>query len=95
MTPELQVIEGSKAERLLADETLSKAFTDVENAIVERWKAAPLRDKDGAHELRVMVKLLGDVRACLEMAVQNGKLAAEELRLSKEKPARWWAINRG
>ena len=95
MTPEAQVIEGSKAERLLNDETLTKAFADVESAIVDKWKAAPLRDRDGAHELRLMMKLLSDVRASLEVAVQNGKLAAAELKMTKEKPTRWWAINRG
>jgi len=95
MSLETQVFEGSRAQRLLDDETLTKAFDDVEAAIVDRWKTVPLRDKDAAHELRLMLKLLGEVRASLELAVQNGKLAAAELKMQKEKPPKWWAINRG
>jgi hypothetical protein len=93
VTLEADVIEGRKAQALLEDPTLKKAFDDVDTAIVDRWKAAPLRDADGAHELKLMHKLLWDVWANLELSVSNGKLAAEELKRSKEKPTRWWAIN--
>lgn len=94
MSLDSDVYEGSKAEKLLNDEMLMKAFSDVEQAIVDKWKSSPIRDKEGAAELRLMVKLLNDVKANLELAVHNGKLAAEELRQQKDKP-KWWAINRG
>lgn len=70
---------GAKAERLLNDPTLSEAFDLVRVAIVDQWAACPIRDKDGAHELKLMLKLLGDVRANLERAIADGKLAAVEL----------------
>ena len=70
---------GVKAERLLNDDTLTKAFEDVRAAIYSQWEAAPIRDHEGAHELKLMLKLLGDVRANLEHAVQDGKIAATEL----------------
>lgn len=71
---------GAKAEKLLKDPILDEAFSLVRNAIIERWEATPMRDRDGAHELKLMLKLLGDVRANLEQAVADGKLAAAELK---------------
>jgi hypothetical protein len=71
---------GIKAERLLKDPTLNEAFDLVAKAIHERWEQCPIRDRDGAHELKLQLKLLGDVRANLEQAVSDGKLAAMELR---------------
>ena len=70
---------GAKAERLLADPLLVEAFDCVAQAIHEAWADCPLRDKEGAHELKLQLKLLGDVRANLERAVADGKLAAAEL----------------
>lgn len=70
---------GQRAERLLNDETLRKAFDDVAAAIHAQWERCPIRDLEGAHELKLMLKLLTDVRANLERAVSDGKLAAAEL----------------
>ena len=58
---------------------LTEAFTLVAQAIHEAWEACPLRDTDGAHVLKLQLKLLGDVRANLEQAVTDGKLAAAEI----------------
>lgn len=79
MSLQSDVDRGTKAARLIADETLQKAFADVAEAIHQSWESAPLRDHEGAHELKLMLKLLGDVRANLEHAVQDGKIAAAEL----------------
>ena len=72
---------GARAEKLLNDSMLAEAFDLVAKAIHERWAECPLRDKEGAHELKLQLKLLGDVRANLERAVSDGKLAAAELKL--------------
>jgi hypothetical protein len=71
---------GIKAEKLIKDPILDEAFSLVRSAIIEKWEMTPLRDRDGAHELKLMLKLLGDVRANLEQAVVDGKLAAAELK---------------
>ena len=71
---------GVKAEKLLNDSMLAEAFDLVRQAIHEKWEGSPMRDRDGAHELKLMLKLLGDVRANLEQAVTDGKLAAAELK---------------
>lgn len=80
MSLQSDVDRGQHAERLLKDPLLSQSFELVREAIIAKWEATPLRDRDGAHELKLMLKLLGDVRANLEQALTDGKLAAEELR---------------
>lgn len=92
MNLESDLERGERARRLLTDPLLSQAFTDVRGAIIDRWENTPLRDKDGAHELKLMLRLLRDVQANLEQAVQNGKLAAAELnQLNRRElsPAEW------
>lgn len=74
---------GAKAEKLLADPMLVEAFDCVARAIHERWETCPLRDHDGAHELKLQLKLLNDVRANLEQAVADGKLAAAALKIQR------------
>lgn len=78
---------GDRAAKLLGDPVLSDAFAAVDKAIHDKWAATPLRDKDAAHELRLMLKLLRDVRANLEAAVNDGKV--EALRIEQEKTRRF------
>lgn len=96
MSLEVDVERGRKADRLLQDPMLNEAFDLVHQAIHERWEACPLRDRDGAHELRLQLKTLNDVRANLEQAIQDGKLAAAELKTQNEplSPAQWRAATR-
>ncbi len=83
--PHAQMLAGAKAQRSLDDPGLMKAFADVEAAITARWASSPLNDRDGQFHLRLMLKLLGDLRANLECAVADGKLAAEELRITEQR----------
>ena len=70
---------GQKAARLLADAVFIEAFDAVKAAIHQKWEESPIRDTEGQHELRLMLKLLGDVRAYLETAVTDGKIAVDEV----------------
>jgi hypothetical protein len=51
----------------------------VAKAIHEAWEACPVRDTEGQHVLKLQLKLLGDVRANLEQAITDGKLASIEV----------------
>lgn len=70
---------GARAARLIADEAFRDAFDAVRNGIIERWEACPVRDKEGAHELKLMLKLLGDVKSVLEATIEDGKIASQKL----------------
>lgn len=70
---------GARAQALLANPTLSEAFALVAQAIHEAWEACPVRDTEGQQVLKLQLKLLGDVRANLEQAITDGKLASIEV----------------
>ncbi len=76
---------GVAADRAMKDPAITKAFEDVEAAIIQGWAKSPIRDRDGQHEFKLMLKLLGDLRANLEQALADGKLAAEELRITEQR----------
>ena len=78
---------GTKAKALLQDPLLIEAFSNVEKAIHDAWATAPIRDVEGQMHLRLMLKLLGDVKADLEQAVTDGTMAAAELKaMQSRKP---------
>lgn len=85
----LEMSRGAKAEALLNDEIFKDALDSVEKAIVDKWRDSPVMDKDGQHELRLMLKAFLDVKKNIEEHVRTGKLATaqfnEESRLKRIK----------
>lgn len=75
--------QAAKAEKLLQDETFTGAFNNLRSAILERWEMCAIEDKETAHELKLMLKLLNDLRGNLEMAVHNGNMASNQLSVDK------------
>lgn len=74
MSDELRLERAAKAEQLLKNPLIEEAFALVHSGIVQKWEQTPIRDREGAHELKLMLKLLGDVRAALTQAVNDGKV---------------------
>jgi hypothetical protein len=66
---------GARANALLASDIYREAVGKVEAGILERWKAAPIRDREGQHELRLMLKALQDVCGYLNEVAETGRLA--------------------
>lgn len=62
-----------RANVLLHDPLFVEAFETVEKAIHDKWAATPIRDTDGAHELKLMLKLLKDVKLSIEKVALEGK----------------------
>src|SRR5688572_7067626 len=95
MSHEQDIFLAKRAQHLLEDEVLTQAFADVRAAIIEKWEGSPIRDSEGQHELKLMLRLLTEVRGNLELAVTNGKLAAADLRTRNQPltPAEWRAAN--
>lgn len=71
---------GQHAERLLNDPMLTDAFDQVAVGLHQAWESAPIRDREGQHELKLMLKLLNDVRANLAITLESGKLAAIDIK---------------
>jgi hypothetical protein len=92
MNLEKDVDRGSRAAALLRDPMLLEAFDGVASAIHEKWASCPVRDREGAHELHLMLKLLNDLKSVLETAVTEGNHALKEIEFQKKKvltPAQW------
>lgn len=85
MSLEADVERGQHAARLLQDPLLLEARAEVQKVLHEAWENAPIRDKDGAHELKLMLKALGDVWGLLEQALNDGKLAVHELEAQRRR----------
>jgi hypothetical protein len=93
-TLESQVDRGVRAERILNDPLVIDAFQVVAASLHAAWEAAPIRDKEGQHELKLMLKLLTDVKSYFDLALSDGQLAAAEIRSREESkqgysPAQW------
>ena len=97
MSIEHDLERGSRAKAILDNPAFAEAFENVRQAIYEAWATSPIRDHEGQHELKLQLKSLSDVRANLERALADGKIAAAELkRLNESKsPAQWRKVMYG
>lgn len=84
MNEQAKIDRGSRVERLLKDPEFDAAFQNTRQAIFEKIEQTPIRDVEGLTQLRLCLKLLGDVRANLEHAVRDGKVAAYNIEQAKK-----------
>lgn len=74
-----EVVLGKRAEELLADPTIQRAFADIESAIVTRWKGIDAHDLEEAAHQKNLLTALGMVRNAFLAYVNNGVIADKEL----------------
>ena len=79
MTLEAEAAKGTKARLLLESEIYKEAFTKTRQAIMDTWASSPIRDAEGQHELRLMLKLLDDVNGYIVSVANTGKLAQAQI----------------
>src|SRR5512139_616813 len=79
MSTSEELRRGELARQLLNSEIYTDAIAQVRQAIIEKWISAPMRDIEGQHELKLMLKLLGDVTGYIENTLQTGKMASIQL----------------
>ena len=78
-----QMEDGVRAKSVLDDSTYQAASKAVRDAIIEQWENCPIRDREGAHELKLMLKIHRDIEAHMRKAVTDGQFAAEQLKQDK------------
>ena len=66
---------GELAASVLDNPIYAESWELVRAGIIAAWENAPIRDKEGQNELKLMLKVLGDVRKTVEQTMQTGKLA--------------------
>lgn len=80
MTPEEVVLRAEKARQLL-EEPLIKEFLDaLERDVADAWKRCPIRDKEGQHELLLMVQTVLKFKALFAKCLADGEVAKADLR---------------
>lgn len=84
MNLELDVTRAQQAKHLLDNPIYQESIKSVREAIIKAWSDAPIRDVDGQHELKLMLKLLTDLENNILRAVNDGKLAQIEIERQKK-----------
>ena len=79
MNLSLDVATGSRAEQLIKSDIYQAAVGGVRKAIMDSWANSPIRDAEGQHELRLMLKLLDDLEGHIISMVNTGKLAQKQI----------------
>jgi len=84
-----QLLERAhKARGILENHMYQESFEMVHKAIIARIEACPMSDTAAAEDLRKCLRLLRDVRANLDLALQQGKIVSfriEQERAAEEK----------
>jgi len=94
MTLESDIERGQHAKRLLNDPLIQEAFGSLSVALHTAWETSPIRDREGQHEIKLMLKLLSDLKGYFDLALSDGELAAQTLKAREESkkgysPAQW------
>lgn len=94
MSLESDVERGMQAQRLLKDPMVVEAFQTVAKTLHEAWERCPVRDREGQHELRLMLELLSQLKSFFDLALSDGELAAQTIHAREESkkgysPAQW------
>jgi hypothetical protein len=84
MSLETDVNRAQQAKHLLDNPIYQESFKAVREAIVTAWSNAPIRDVDGQHELKLMLKLLTDLENNILRVVNDGKIAQIEIERQKK-----------
>lgn len=69
-----------RAQNLLDNELLAEAFKGLEEAYSTAWRSTTIEDVSAREKLFLAINIVGKVRDHLTSVVNNGKLAAAELK---------------
>lgn len=82
---------GDLAQMVLENPIYIESMQTVRETLIQAWESAPIRDTEGQHELKLMLKLLTDLQRNIEDVMQTGKLA--KIQIERESVFRK-AVNR-
>lgn len=75
---------GAKAQQLLDNASYKEAVSKVRQGIHDRWASSPIADREGQHELRLLLKLLDDLEGNIIEVAQTGKMAERQYEMEKQ-----------
>ena len=78
-----EVEDGARADGVLR--STEPYFDMVRQGILDAWATSPVEDVNGQHKLRLMLKLLEDVRANISTAAQTGQMARIQIKEAEQR----------
>ncbi len=67
------------AKQLVENPIYIEAMNALRDGIIAQWENCPIRDTEGQHELKLMLKLLNDLQLNISRVIDTGKLAEIEI----------------
>jgi hypothetical protein len=55
--------------------TLKAAIAAMRQGVIDKWCASPIPDKDGQHELRLLLKVVNDLEGNILKIINDGVMA--------------------
>lgn len=80
MTPDELIVRAEAARRILNDELFKESLEKLEKDIFDAWSRIPIRDKEGQHELLLMIQTARKFKALLETVLMTGEVEKKNLR---------------
>ena len=80
---EKEVLRGREAQAVLDNEAFKQAMDSLKTSVLEQWKAAPIRDKEGQVLLLQLAKLTDKFEGLLVGMVKNGEFAQRKIDLDR------------
>ncbi len=74
---------GNEAKSLLDNPLYQECVQSLRDAIISKWRSTPIRDREGAHELKLMDKLLSDIEQYFKTIAETGKIA--DIQIERER----------
>lgn len=74
---------GHDARQLLDNPLYQECVQSLREAIISKWRSTPIRDREGAHELKLMDKLLSDIEQYFKTIAETGKIA--DIQIERER----------
>lgn len=79
MSLEAELSKGLRAKQFIESEIYKDAFHKVRQGILDTWAESPIRDTEGQHELRLMLKLMDDINSNIVSMINTGKMAEKQI----------------
>ena len=74
---------GERARQLLEEPLIKDSLAKLEQDVFEAWSRSAIRDKEGQHELLLMVQTVRKFRGLLEAVVMTGDIEKSNLKTPK------------
>ena len=75
---------GTRAKTWLEDGMTLEVFGKLRESIHSKWAESPIEDREGQHELRLMLKLLDTLHAHATDVAVTGEMARQELSMLEQ-----------